>query len=360
MNAVLFERLTASFSWGSWFVIPALIAEGLLLVVGAQAGFIDGPRVLANMAVDSWVPRRFAALSDRLTTSNGVALMGVASLIALLYTKGDVGQLVVMYSINVFLTFSLSIFGMLREYWTKRHEKAHWKRSVFVFAVGFVLCASILVMTTMEKFMEGGWITLSVTTGLVAMCFWVKGRYIELAKDLRHLHADFSSYTRNDSTLPVPLNAKSRVAVILVGGYGGLGLQTVASILKNFPGVYEGFIFVSVGVIDSGVFKGEHAILDLKTQARKTTEKYVHFMENLGFSALGRTAVGTEIVETGFDLCEEIAAEFPNCTYFTGKVIFEKENWYQRFLHNETAFSLQKRLQLAGQTMVILPARVLN
>ena len=95
----------------AFVVIVTLLSEGALLVVAAQAGFIDGPRVLANMAVDSWMPRRFAALSERLTTQNGILLMGAASLAALLYTRGDVGQLVVMYSINVFLTFSLSMFG---------------------------------------------------------------------------------------------------------------------------------------------------------------------------------------------------------------------------------------------------------
>ena len=58
----------------------------MLLVVAAQAGFIDGPRVLANMAVDSWMPHRFAALSDRLTTQNGILLMGGAALAALIYT----------------------------------------------------------------------------------------------------------------------------------------------------------------------------------------------------------------------------------------------------------------------------------
>ena len=61
---------------------------------------------MANMATDAWLPRRFSALSERLTMQNGVLLMGVASLILLIYTNGSVSALVVMYSINVFLTFS--------------------------------------------------------------------------------------------------------------------------------------------------------------------------------------------------------------------------------------------------------------
>lgn len=112
MNAVLFERMAGGLPLGMTLVWITLLSEGLLLVVAAQAGFIDGPRVLANMALDNWMPRRFATLSSRLTTQNGIVLMGVLALVVLLYTHGDVRSLVVMYSINVFLTFSLSMLAM--------------------------------------------------------------------------------------------------------------------------------------------------------------------------------------------------------------------------------------------------------
>ena len=103
---------------GDGFVVVALLAEAALLVVAAQAGFIDGPRVMANMATDSWLPHRFGQLSDRLTMQDGVLLMGTASLATLLYTRGDITHLVTMYSINVFVTFSLSQLAMLR-YWRR-------------------------------------------------------------------------------------------------------------------------------------------------------------------------------------------------------------------------------------------------
>ena len=184
LNAVLFERLAGTSSFGLVFVIIALLSEGALLVVAAQAGFIDGPRVLANMAVDSWVPRRFAALSERLTTANGIFLMGATSLVALFYTHGNVASLVVMYSINVFLTFSLSIFGMLKLYLGEK-DREHWWKNTLLFAVGFALCATILVITTMEKFLEGGWITLAITGAIVVICFYVRMHYLDAAKRRR-------------------------------------------------------------------------------------------------------------------------------------------------------------------------------
>ena len=71
MNAVLSERVFGGWRLrrlpvGYWLVLVTLVSEGLLLVVAAQAGFIDGPRVMANMAVDSYLPHRFAALSEQL------------------------------------------------------------------------------------------------------------------------------------------------------------------------------------------------------------------------------------------------------------------------------------------------------
>src|SRR5512139_715613 len=136
MNALLLERFAARWSAGGlpvgeWFVVSALLAEGALLVVAAQAGFIDGPRVMANMATDSWMPHRFSQLSDRLVTQNGVLLMGGASLVTLFYTRGDIVALVTMYSINVFVTFSLSQASMLR-YWLQRRAERGFKRGLSV------------------------------------------------------------------------------------------------------------------------------------------------------------------------------------------------------------------------------------
>ena len=107
-----------------------LIARGLLFVA-AQAGFVDGPRVLANMAVDSWMPHRFAALSDRLTTQTDRA-HGRRRRRWRCSTPGDVGQLVVMYTINVFLTFSLSMFGMAGKI-IATHDDAGWRRKAALF-----------------------------------------------------------------------------------------------------------------------------------------------------------------------------------------------------------------------------------
>src|SRR5438477_359317 len=150
---------------GDWFVVATLASEALLLFVAAQAGFIAAPRVMANLAHDSWLPYRFSALSDRLTMQNGVLLMGATSLIMLIYTRGSVDALVLMYSINVFVTFSLSQAGMIRFWLMPQTRSKHpdWAQQIVIHVIGFVLCFGILVVNVLEKFTEGAWLTVVVT-----------------------------------------------------------------------------------------------------------------------------------------------------------------------------------------------------
>ena len=132
LNAILADGVFGNWPLGYYIALITILSEGVLLIVAAQAGFIDGPRVMANMAIDSWFPRRFAALSDRLSMQNGVLVMGIAALILLFYTHGSVSALIIMYSINVFLTFSLSQFGMVRFYIKNKEADKKWKQHIVV------------------------------------------------------------------------------------------------------------------------------------------------------------------------------------------------------------------------------------
>ncbi len=136
LNSVLADTLFAGWPLGSTLACVTIVSEGALLLVAAQAGFVDGPRVMSNMAIDSWFPHRFAALSVRLTMRNGILLMGMAAIALLFYTRGSVSTLVVMYSINVFVTFSLSQLGMSKFFIQRRKEDPQWVRHLSVHLVG--------------------------------------------------------------------------------------------------------------------------------------------------------------------------------------------------------------------------------
>ncbi len=357
LNAVLADALFGRWPLGSALALVTIATEGALLFVAAQTGFIDGPRVMANMAVDSWFPHRFASLSERLTMNNGVWLMGLASLALLFYTGGNITTLVIMYSINVFLTFSLSETGMIRYFITNRQRERAWRKHIGVHITGLTLCLTILIIALVEKFTHGGWLTLLITTGLIVLCHRIRNHYETVRKGARRLDEILLDIPVAEKKEAVPVNRREMTAIVLVNGYNGFGVHTLMSVIRNFPRLYRNFIFVSAAVVDSGAFKGSQEIDALKASVEKSLQLYVDLAHDLGLAAEYRYDTGIEAVETVSQLCRAAAGEFPKCTVFTSKLIFPKESLFQRLLHNETPFVIQRRLQWQGITTVVLPIR---
>lgn len=361
MNAVLAEQAFGGWELGGlpvgyWLVLTTMISEGLLLFVAAQAGFIDGPRVMANMAVDSFFPHRFAALSERLSMQNGVLLMGVAALAMLFYTQGNIHVLIVMYSINVFLTFTLSQLGMGRFWWPRRRAGGG-RYHVFIHGLALVMCAGILAITLFEKFGHGGWVTVLITSIFVLLCLAVRRHYDSIKSGLRSLDEVLGSIPATGNPNTQPLDRNVPTAVILVSSFSGLGIHTILSTLRFFPGLYRQFIFVSIAVVDSGHFKGREEIEALQRQTDADVQKYVDLTRRLGFPADGVTDIGTEVVQEATQVCEQIARKYPKATIISGKLVFQQEHFFNRLLHNETPTLIQRRLQWLGVPMVVLPVR---
>ncbi len=364
MNAVLLERVFSSWTlggWpiGAWLVIVTLLSEGALLFVAAQTGFIDGPRVLANMAMDSWVPHRFANLSERLVSQNGVLVMGVASALLMLYTKGNVSFLVILYSINVFVTFTLTETGMWRFWFTHRKTEKRWLRNLSVHSVGWTLCVSILAVICYEKFKEGGWLTLFITSSFIVMCLAVKKHYLGVRAEIAQLDAVFEALPDAEGPAGEPrADPKKPVAVLLVSGYGGLGVHSLLSVQRLFPGTFKNVVFLSVATVDSGAFKGKDQLEALSDNAEKNLRRYVALARRLGINAEYHFRIATDVVEEAEHLCLEVGRQFPRAVFFLGKLIFAHERFSYKFLHNDTAYAIQRRLQFSGMQTVVLPIRM--
>jgi hypothetical protein len=361
MNGLLAAKFVGDGGLATVFVILTMISEGALLFVAAQAGFVDGPRVMANMALDQWMPHRFAALSEQLTMRNGVYLMAAAAALLLVYTNGSVDALVVMYSINVFITFTLSNVAMIRH--AAHAKEGNWQRAVLVHLLAATVCGMILVVTLVEKFTEGGWVTSVITATLVAVCFLIRTHYRTVGVKVAELSRELSLETIPPAEIvaPAELDPSKPTAVVLAGGYGGLGLHTLMQIPRTFAGQFEQVVFVATGVIDAGVFKGADEVERLREKIDGDLAKYVAFARtHMGWAADSDSSIGTEAVSELDRLCREVALRFPRSVFFAGKLIFQEESWYQRILHNETAAAVERRLQFAGLPMIVMPIRMFH
>jgi|SRR3989339_416008 len=364
LNAVLFEKVTAGWSpgLGKTFLFTIIISETALLFIAAQTGFIGGPRVLSNMALDRWFPTRFSMLSDRFVTQNGILLMGGAALVMLLISHGSITFLIVLYSINVFITFLLTQLGMVRHWWQVRAQEKNWIKKITINGTGLFLTVFILISMIVIKFGEGGWITLFITLALVLLAFAIRRHYMVTLKLLKRLNdlvqVANTAITSKKEEKKIECNSNDKTAVMFVNGFNGLGLHTLFNIFRLFGAIYKNYVFVHIGTIDAGNFKDREQLDKFKSDIKEEIEKYVNFVRRNGYYAESITEIGTDVVEESNAIASKILERFPSSVFFGGQLVFPKETFFSKLLHNYTVFAIQRTLYHKGIPFIILPIRV--
>ncbi len=366
LNATAFKLITARWEMGginisNEFTGAALFCAAGLLLTAANTGFIAGPNVMAAMASDRWMPHMFSALSSRLVTKNGVLLMGGAAIGALLMTGGVVHLLVILYSINVFLTFTLTTAGLTRKRWSERHQKG-MKRKCVIAAVACLVCATILTTTLIEKFTFGAWKTVLITGFVIFLGLTIRRHYDGVRAQLKKIEdelgsAMFAAPPKEGIEKP-RMDPRETTAVFLVGGSAASGMHTFLWVQRLFPGVFKNFVFASVGEIDTEEFSDEASWHSLRKDTKQMLKTYVDFCSNRGLPATYYHDYGTDVIETITRLTDRIAADFPRAVFFSTKLIFENETLLHQLLHNQTAYMLQKRLHGKGQNLIIMPMKI--
>jgi amino acid transporter len=363
LNAVTFGAIINSWQFNPvvshGLLAVVLLLEGGLLFVAANTGFLGGPTVLANMAVDSWVPRQFRNLSGRLVTQNGILLMGLGALGILLWTDGDVSVLVVLYSINVFITFSLSLLGLCKHWWASRYDEARWKPRLMLSLLGFAVTGGILVVTVVEKFTEGGWLTLLITGLLITSFALVKHHYEYVRQQLRKIDALYAPRPNWGEELPEPpLVPDQPTAIFLIGKNRGLGMYALKWLNEVFAGHFKNFIFLSVGEVDAESYGGKGALRSLQYQIENSLRYYVNYCHSQGLAAISRAAYGTDVETELEKLVTGVVADYPNAVCLSSKLIFENDSWLISWLHNHTPLAMQRRLHLREIQMIVIPIKI--
>jgi amino acid transporter len=362
LNAVLIENVTQS--WPSWlagtFVTISLFSATALLFIAAQAGFVDGPRVLANMALDRWFPARFANLSDRFVAQNGILVMGGTALAVLVLTEGSVGLLVVLYSINVFLTFSLSQLGMCVYWFGEIRRGQRGLRKLMINGVGLCVSASILIALCVIKFSEGGWVTLLATSSVILFAGVVRRDYARSARDLAKLDVLRERIDHDPNMPPVerPAPGLGRTAIVLCNGYNGLGVHTLMNIFRMFPATFDRCVFIEVSLLDAGSFRSAEAVDHLRDQTRAQANQYAELARRLGVESEIRTSVGHDVLATLSDSIDAALDDHPTAIIFGGKIAYRSETLWTRLLHNHVIFALHRRYCRKAVPFVIVPIRV--
>lgn len=359
LNAVVFQTiLGASFNGHTASILLTILMlfEAGILFVAANTGFLAGPAALSNMSVDAWMPKQFGILSSRLVKQNGVLFFGVISAIILLATDGNVTFLVILYSLTVFITFSLSILGLI-VYWLQNMKEEKSVRHLLLSCVAFVICVFILISAMVSKFFDGGWETLLIIAAFVAACILIRKHYFKVEK----LKADLSRTLK--AAMPFAtkkgllLDAEKQTAIFFVLDQGE-ALHALMWVQRLFPGIYHNAVFVGHGTVDVGSYGSQEAIRRLKIKTTKSLRYLKRCAEGFGLAAETHIIYGTDPVKDFITASEELNQQYKHNVYFSSKYIYPRENWFVRFLHSDYIAMVQQKLQMQGSKMLLLPLKL--
>ncbi|GAL85982.1 amino acid transporter [Sporocytophaga myxococcoides] len=367
LNAVLYGEITKDWTlFGPSFVIVILLSESCLLFVAAQTGFLDGPRVLANMATDKWFPTSFAMLSDRFVIQKGIILMGILSGLIMAISHQSVKFLVILYSINVFITFTLSQLGMSKHWWKQRKIGDKWLKKFFINGSSFIVCGFILIMVIILKFHEGGWITLLITFIFILLALTIRNHYDRIERKLRKLDAIvpiaeleikkiFKNIKSPNYSFEYIPKSSNKTAVLFVNGFNGLGISSLLYLLKLFDAHFKNIVFVEIGILNTRTLLNEQVVHNLDEEVKSDLKHYVHLVNKFGFEGGAIRTLGTDVTVEAEKIASTILEKYSNCIFFGGQILFSDNKTFSKYLHNYAAFSLQRRFYEKGLPFIILP-----
>jgi hypothetical protein len=217
------------------------------------------------------------------------------------------------------------------------------------------------------KFDEGGWVTILVTGMLVGAVVMIKRHYNHTGKILQKLNTlvkvvsneiDRAAKSPNPSASEPEFDPGAKTAIILVGGYNGIGIHTLMSIIGLFPKVFKNFVFVQIGIVDAGNFKGSEEISLLSSHVSNEVLRYVEYMKFHGFYAEAYTAIGNDVIQEVVQLMPKIKERYTNVVLFGGQLVFPEESFLTKWLHNYITFALQRKFYHEGMPFIIMPIRV--
>ncbi|HEX6869355.1 MAG TPA: APC family permease [Candidatus Limnocylindrales bacterium] len=199
------------FGPGSGLFVLFAASTALILFLAANTSFNAFPRLAAILAEDGYMPRQFAFRGDRLAYSWGIVLLAAIAFGLLWFFDGDTHALIPLYSVGVFLCFTLSQTGMVRHWLTTREAGWHWRLAVN--ATGAVLTAVVLGVVVFEKFEAGAYLVVILVPLLVAMMTFIHHQYSRSARELA-VRPDLVAHPpHRDERVVVPIPGLNRAVI---------------------------------------------------------------------------------------------------------------------------------------------------
>jgi hypothetical protein len=297
---------------GSPLYIVLQIATALILVLAANTSFADFPRLSSILARDRFLPRLFQFRGDRLAFTSGIVALSAFAIVLLVIFNGSVDQLIPLYAIGVFASFTLSQSGMV-VHWRRLRERG-WQRSAVINGLGAVATAVVTLVIAITKFAEGAWLVVLLIP-LLILGFWgIHRHYLVLER------------ARRAETPLLPTDVVVR-AVVPVADAGVQARQALAFARAIAPDDQH---VVAVHVTDE-VASAE--------RLRREWEEWAPGVELIIVESPYRSLAGPLLA-----YIDALKETHPGDTITVVLPEFVPSHWWEQLLHNQTALRLKAAL----------------
>ncbi|RSM59655.1 APC family permease [Kibdelosporangium aridum] len=323
--AQLSQAVFADFAPGYFFVI---VFTALILVLAANTAFNGFPVLGSILAQDRYLPRQLHTRGDRLAFSNGILFLAGFAILLVIAFEADPTKLIPLYTVGVFVSFTLSQSGMIR-HWnrllrseTDPVERRKMRRSQGINAFGLAMTGTVLVIVLITKFLVGAWIAIAAMTAIFALMTGIKKHYDRVADELREA----------EEGRPTVMPSRNH-AIVLVSKLHLPTRRALAYAKATRPDVLEA---VTVNVDD------------------RDTRMLVKDWEANGFKIPLKVIESPyrEITKPVLDYVKRTRTKNPRdvVTVFIPEYVVGR--WWEHFLHNQSALRLKGRLLFQPGVMV--------
>ena len=300
-------------------LVVAQVATALILVLAANTSFADFPRLSSFLARDGFLPRQFAFRGERLAFTTGIVALSMMAIALLVGFKARVSGLIPLYTLGVFLAFTLSQGGMLVRWWRRREPG--WKPGLAINGLGALTTAVVAVVVGTSNFFQGSWLVIVLVPLLMLLLLGIHGHYRDMDRALALDRIPDTEEVAPRPIVIVPISRLDRPARQAIAFANSISTDAVAVHVTNDPATADALRE------RWPAWAGSTELVVVESPYRALIGPLLAYMD-----ALQRQAPDRPILV--------VLAEFV------------PKHWWENLLHNQTALRLKLRLFARRNTIV--------
>ncbi len=210
------------------------ISTSLLLVLAANTAFADFPRLSSILARDRFLPRMFQFRGERLAFNVGIVNLAFIAAVLIVVFQGSVTNLIPLYTVGVFVAFTLSQSGMVKHWLKLRDSERGWRRRAVINGVGAVTTGIVAIEVAISKFALGAWMILILIPALIGVMWSIRKHYSRIQGALEPETPTDRAHVHPRTLVPVArLDVAARQALAFAGAIAAGGAVTAVHVADS-------------------------------------------------------------------------------------------------------------------------------